>query len=541
MRKPQANEKCIVLARVSTIYQDYTQQVNELRKAAIADGFAEENVIVINDKESATKLSEENRLGLNEMKQAIADDPSITTVYVREVSRIGRRYDVLSSMKAYFVKNQIQLVINGDQRNVLLTDDGDLDFCGNMLFEFACNRAVEEMNDKKIRTRQGRINAQANGGLGCSRPAYGYTIKDKRLAINEEEAEVIRYIFDTYANGKQTSTKTIYRDLRDRGIFEAYPSENTGYKRILKILKNKSYSGRNKKGLQYPPIVSAELQDAAIYKAEHARQGEKATHKHTYYCSGLLFCECGGRMHGNHGYDSYTCSLCGKRIGINQLDHVAWGEAQVIKTLQMKQDRRTTIADAERQLHDNNQRMAAAERRLRELEDAEEDIAKASLTISNKEKRDAFRKRETEAVRVEQKELNNTIAKLTQDNDRLQRILNPSNDKLNEELFLAGISDDKKRKEVINETIESIKVERIDEKRVKFLITPTVAAWGWSVPYVTHYVYDRTKRTHPSLFRVTGEVTEDVTKQIVKRLEKWIVRHQRKQQEAEALKYKEVG
>ena len=50
--------KCILLSRVSTHSQDLKQQTDELINAAHKDGFKDEDIIIIEDKESAIKLSE---------------------------------------------------------------------------------------------------------------------------------------------------------------------------------------------------------------------------------------------------------------------------------------------------------------------------------------------------------------------------------------------------------------------------------------------------------------------------------------------------
>ena len=91
--------KAILLIRVSSAGQSYEQQTKDLKEFAVKDGYDENDLIIIETKESARKLSEEERLGLNEMKEAIQKDPSIDCVYCREINRIGRRYDVLTSMK----------------------------------------------------------------------------------------------------------------------------------------------------------------------------------------------------------------------------------------------------------------------------------------------------------------------------------------------------------------------------------------------------------------------------------------------------------
>ena len=145
--------KAILLIRVSTESQSYEQQTKDLSEFAVNDGYDEKDLIVIEAKESARKLPEEERLGLNKMKEYIQNDPSINCVYCREINRIGRRYDVLTSMKSFFVSNKIQLV-TADNNRRLLDNNGELSLEGSIMFEVAVSLAVTEMRDKEIRFKQ---------------------------------------------------------------------------------------------------------------------------------------------------------------------------------------------------------------------------------------------------------------------------------------------------------------------------------------------------------------------------------------------------
>ena len=52
-------KKVIVLSRVSTEGQDLTQQTDEVLREVYKDGYTDSNIIIIEDKESAIQLSEE--------------------------------------------------------------------------------------------------------------------------------------------------------------------------------------------------------------------------------------------------------------------------------------------------------------------------------------------------------------------------------------------------------------------------------------------------------------------------------------------------
>lgn len=57
--------KAIILSRVSTQQQNLEQQTQDVLREVYKDGFKDKDIIILEDKESAIKLSEEERNGLN--------------------------------------------------------------------------------------------------------------------------------------------------------------------------------------------------------------------------------------------------------------------------------------------------------------------------------------------------------------------------------------------------------------------------------------------------------------------------------------------
>ena len=66
------NKKCILLVRVSTESQSFEAQEKELFDLAVKDGYSKEQITPIAIKESAIKLKEEERLGLQKMYEYLA-------------------------------------------------------------------------------------------------------------------------------------------------------------------------------------------------------------------------------------------------------------------------------------------------------------------------------------------------------------------------------------------------------------------------------------------------------------------------------------
>ena len=89
------SKKCICLVRVSTEQQKLEGQKEKVISAAISDGYKLEEIAVVEGKESAIKLQEEERETLNEMKNIIAQYPTIESVYVFAIDRLARKVSII--------------------------------------------------------------------------------------------------------------------------------------------------------------------------------------------------------------------------------------------------------------------------------------------------------------------------------------------------------------------------------------------------------------------------------------------------------------
>lgn len=207
--------KCIILSRVSTERQTLEQQTELLVNKARQDGYDKDNIIIIEDKESAIKLGVNEREGLRKLKREIEKDSTIDCVYVFEISRIGRRMDVLIEMRDFFVERKIQLFIYNNNQ-YLLDEKKELTFAGGLIFTLFSQFAESEMKDKKDRMKRGQLHKKNQNRYIGGRIAYGYMIGDNdEIVINEKEADIVREVFSRYASGE--SIATISKDLYKRG------------------------------------------------------------------------------------------------------------------------------------------------------------------------------------------------------------------------------------------------------------------------------------------------------------------------------------
>ena len=137
------------MVRVSTEQQSYDAQMQELHDLALKSGYPEKSITPVAEKESGIKLSEEERAGLNRMKELI-ETGEYDCVFAWEISRIARRKKILFSILEYLIDRKIQLVIKEPYIH-LLKPDGSIDEGSETIFTLYAQLAETEMRNKMAR------------------------------------------------------------------------------------------------------------------------------------------------------------------------------------------------------------------------------------------------------------------------------------------------------------------------------------------------------------------------------------------------------
>lgn len=248
--------KCIILSRVSTAKQELDSQTLAIKNEALRQGFKEKDFIIIEDIESAIKLSEEERNGLNKMKKAIEEDKSITHVFIYELSRLSRRQLVLFSIRDYLIEKGIQLVCCTPYFRLL--EDGKLSQTANLMFSIFASMAESEMELKKERMKCGRVRNKMTGKNNCGRPLYGYkTLEDKTIVIDEDTMPFVVDMFTMYASGLFTQLE-VARELYLK-YGQASDTKDKMKHKINNLLHRREYCGTTK----YPKAISEDLFEKA--------------------------------------------------------------------------------------------------------------------------------------------------------------------------------------------------------------------------------------------------------------------------------------
>ena len=272
--------------------------------------------------EGISGTSTHKRAGFNSMIDDVMSG-KIDFIITKEVSRFARNtVDTL----------QVTRNLRGLGVGVyfMLDNINTLDKDGELRLTLMASLAQEESRKTSERVKWGQ-KRQMEKGVVFGRNLLGYKVKDGKLYLVEDEAEIVKLIFHKYLNeGK--GTHIIARELKEEGIKPYDPDGRAKYKndwsntQILRVLRNEKYVGdlaqkktwtkdyldhkkRYNRGQEdiiyikdhHPEIaiISREMWDAT--QAELQRRTttaeQKSKHSNRYWLSGKIFCGvCGERF-----------------------------------------------------------------------------------------------------------------------------------------------------------------------------------------------------------------------------------------------------
>jgi len=242
-------------------------------------------------------------------------------IITKEISRFSR--STLDSIQytQELLEHDVGVFFQNDNINTL---DSDSEF----RLVVMAGVAQDEVRKLSERLKFGFRQAIKNGHVLGNDKLWGYDKKDCVLTINETEAQVVRRIFDLYAN-QQLGVRRISQALYDEG-FTSRKGNEFNVLTIRHILCNPKYKGwycanksqtvdyRSKRKIflnedewvmypdpSIPAIVSEELWDRAntLYKrrSEQARVHQSRAEFHNRYpYSGKIICEEHGTSFHRH-------------------------------------------------------------------------------------------------------------------------------------------------------------------------------------------------------------------------------------------------
>lgn len=227
------------------------------------------------------------------------EDKKIDTVVVYKLDRLTRNVKNLYELMDLFDKNDCKLIS--------LTESLDTSSASGRFF-ITMLGAMAQWERETIgeRTFVGMKEAIKAGKVNGRTP-FGYRKVDGKFTIHEQEAEMVRTIFDKYNRGM--GVDTIIKDFQKDGLVPIdKPWDAT---KVFRILESRAYIGdfvvtfrdgevNVNKGV-FPPIVSNELFNSANEMLQRKKRLHVRAKGTARLFSGVLTCaNCGGDIFGEN-------------------------------------------------------------------------------------------------------------------------------------------------------------------------------------------------------------------------------------------------
>lgn len=254
-----AAKRVVTYLRVSTVNQvDNTSIETQREKIKLYCKLNDIQIVEEFKDEAISAKHEHTREDYQRLIKFIGNkENKIDAIMVYKSDRIHRSLRNLMNMISYLQKLKIDFIS--------ITEQFDTSTAQGMLF-LQMLGSFSEFERKLIaeRTKSGRIANHKKELSSGGRPPFGYKMKDKKLIVNEEEAEIVKEIFK----------------LRNKGKTLEFIGNKFGMskQRIHGIIKNQTYTGKytyngkvekNNFVLDVEPIVSRYTYNKANLKGRY--------------------------------------------------------------------------------------------------------------------------------------------------------------------------------------------------------------------------------------------------------------------------------
>lgn len=300
-------EKKIKTAVIYARYSSSSQTEQSIEgQLSVCEKYAKDNNLYIVDTyiDRAMTGTNDNRASFQQM---IADSKNASwdIVLVYAIDRFGRN-SVDVAMNKHKLQNNGKTLISATQRTSV-NIDGTKNLDGILLENVYIGIAEYYSAELSEKINRG-LNENRKKGLFCGGVvAYGYKVEDKKVVIEESEAEVVKFIFSQYAVG--VYVPQIIDKLTEQGLLlNGRPLKPN---MIYGILRKEKYIGLYKVhdviyDNIYPQIIDRETFEEVQRRLANNYKGKGAVHT-TYlfkdklkcgYCGKPFSAECGTSRNG---------------------------------------------------------------------------------------------------------------------------------------------------------------------------------------------------------------------------------------------------
>lgn len=137
------------------------------------------------------------------------------------------------------------------------------------------------------------------------RMPFGYAVENGQYAVNEKEADIIRYIFNAYAEGK--ALQKVADELTARQVVFYEDKVVWNKSAVSRIIQDDRYAGEK----EYPRIVSEERFEQVAEKRKAKGFVKKKQSETTQWLKTVCYCaQCGGLLYRRPKWATHEKWLC---------------------------------------------------------------------------------------------------------------------------------------------------------------------------------------------------------------------------------------
>jgi DNA invertase Pin-like site-specific DNA recombinase len=308
--------KAVIYARVSTVdKQDTARQIQELKEYASYRKFT---VAKVFEEKISGAVKANERTEFKNLLNYIEKE-KIQEILVWEISRLGRSMSNVINTIEELSDKKINIYSKKEGFNTL-NEKRQKDLMTNIIISVLSGFAEMERETFKAHSASGIRQNVLNGGSGTGViKAYGFKKVDKKLVVDDEEAEIIRIIFNKYLSGSGTTQIANYLNelkipTRYNKLFKGkevsindVPKAGEKFSwvdgTIYSILKNTIYKGdRNHKDeiFKVTPLINPEIFDTVQRLLKENYNKKNNTVKFENPLKDILKCGVCGRSYFLH-------------------------------------------------------------------------------------------------------------------------------------------------------------------------------------------------------------------------------------------------
>lgn len=289
------------LHSLSAQVQYYSDFIQKCSNWTYVEGYVDEGIsgTSVNKRENFLRMIDDAKKGMFDF------------IVTKEISRFSRNTLDSIQFTQELLRCGVGVLFQSDNINTLMPDS-------ELRLTIMSSIAQDEVRKISERVKFGFKRAIEKGTVLGNNRIWGYRKENGRLIVDEKEAEVVRLIFELYAN-QRMGIRTISNYLADHG-YENSRGNAFSFSTIRGILSNPKYKGyycgRKSTKIDYklstiktftpdqwvmykdeehvPPIISEELWEKAnfILAKRSAKQSakDKTSYQNKYTYSGKIIC-----------------------------------------------------------------------------------------------------------------------------------------------------------------------------------------------------------------------------------------------------------